>query len=88
MAIFSVKFPSGREFTVVADDAVQALSKAFMKATQPVYCRIHDGIVDHANAPAGEMGMYFPPSTYPISARLMREVYMGGGYCLIPAEAA
>jgi hypothetical protein len=86
MAIFSVKFPNGRETTAHAETEEQALSKAFHAATQPIYCRIHEGIAETSNAPVGEMGLYFPPSAYPVSARRMREVYMDGGYCLVPAD--
>lgn len=86
MNFYSVKFPGGREVTVnSAADEQDALSKAFMQVTAPTYCRIHAEIAENSNAPVGEMGMYFPPSEYPISARKMNYVYMGGGYCLIPA---
>jgi hypothetical protein len=87
MTIFSVEFPSGGTTTVHADDETQALSKAFIDRTRPIYCRIHEEIREHSNVEVGKMGLYFPPSAYPVSARRMREVYMGGGYCLIPAEA-
>jgi hypothetical protein len=85
MPIFQVQFPSGRTATAHADDEAAAMSKAFMDATRPIYCRIHEGIAETSNAPVGEMGMYYPPSAYPVSARRMREVWMDCGYCLIPA---
>jgi hypothetical protein len=84
--IFSVKFPSGKEVTAHADCEAAALSKAFMDVTRPIYCRIHSEIATNSDAPVGAIGMYYPPSEYPISARLMREVYMDGGYCLVPAH--
>jgi hypothetical protein len=84
MAWFSVKFPNGRETLINADGETQAMSKAFKAATNPIYCRIHDGIAENSNAPVGEMGLYFPSSAYPVSAAPMREVYMGGGYCVVP----
>ena len=83
--IFSVKFPSGKEVTAHADCEEAALSKAFMDVTRPIYCRIHSEIAKNSDAPVGAMGMYYPPSEYPVSARQMREVYMDGGYCLVPA---
>jgi hypothetical protein len=85
MAWFKVTFPNGSEDTlnIASDDAQEALSKAFMNRTQPTYCRIHEGIAENSSAPVGQMGMYYPPSAYPVSARRMREVYMGGGYCLV-----
>jgi len=86
MTFFSVQFPGGRETTVNVDgDESAAMSKAFLDATRPVYCRIHEGIAGNSNAPVGEMGDYCPRSAYPVSARRMREVYMDGGYCIIPA---
>jgi hypothetical protein len=86
MKFWMVQFPSGNEVTSHGEDAAAAMSKAFMSATQPIYCRIHEGIHENSNAPVGEMGYYFPPSAYPVSARPMNYVYMGGGYCLVPAE--
>lgn len=86
MSIFSVKFPAGHQVTIVATDKAEAMRKAFMDATRPRYCRIHDEIREHSDAPVGAMGNYYPPAPYPMSARLMREVYMAGGYCVIPAE--
>lgn len=85
MAIFSVKFPSGHEATSHADDEAQAMSKAFMAATRPVYCHIHEGIAENSNAPVGQMGLYYPPSAYPVSARRMKEIRFNNGYGLVPA---
>jgi hypothetical protein len=84
MAIFSVMFPNGHEVTAHADDEAQAMSKAFMAATNPIYCRIHDGIAHLSSTPIGQMGMYYPPSAYPVSARRMKEIYVNAGYCLVP----
>jgi hypothetical protein len=88
MTFFIVTFPNGTTSTVniVDGDESAAMSKAFLDRTHPQYCRIHEEIAENSNAPVGEMGHYFPPSAYPISAQRMREVYMGGGYCIVPAQ--
>ena len=84
--IYSVKFPCGRTMVVNrAENEADAMSKAFMHATRPVYCYIYERIVENSNAPVGDMGLYFPPSAYPVSAERMKEVYVNGGYCIIPA---
>jgi hypothetical protein len=85
--IYKVKFPCGHEQIInSAENEADAMSKAFMQATQPVYCRIHEGVAEYSSTPVGQMGYYYPPSAYPISASPMREVYMGGGYCVIPVK--
>lgn len=89
MAIFTVRFSSGHQHTInSAADEAEAMSKAFMAVTQPIYCRIHEKIAEHSNAPVGAMGYFFPQASYPVSAQRMREIYVNGGYCIIPAEAA
>lgn len=87
MAIYVVTFKSG--MTKRVNDAVSemdAMRKAYLDFAQPIYCRIHDEIAARSSAPSGEMGLFFPFPTPAVSAQLMREVYMGGGYCIVPAE--
>lgn len=86
MAIYSVKFADGYETIInAATDERDAKVKAFNKFAEPIYCRIHGEIDLSSSAPIGEMGWFCPASSLPISVHQMREVYMGGGYCLLPA---
>jgi hypothetical protein len=83
--IYLVKFPGGHTVTQHADSETAALEAAYARVTEPIYCRIHDEIAPHSDAPSGSMGFYRPQWERPVSARAMREVWMDCGYCILPA---
>lgn len=90
MAWFKVRFEGGFEWSVniATADAEAAMAAAYRQLTAPIWCRIHDEIADRSDAPVGSMGNFHPSAPLPVSAAPMREVYMGGGYCLVPMERA
>lgn len=86
MAIYQVTFATGHTHNVNdATNELDAMRKAHAATVEPMYCRIHEEIAERSSAPVGEMGLFFPKGSVPKSAKLMREIYVDGGYCIIAA---
>lgn len=88
MSIYKIQDAQGRNIGTVnkADSEIQAIGLFINDRCKPVWCRLHDEMpADRRSGEAGEMGWYQPMIPHPAKAVLMREIYMGGGYCIVPA---
>lgn len=85
MAIYRVKPAGGFSSTVHAETAELAIAQFIAKCATPIYCKCHAEIADRHTAHVGQMGHFTPHAPHgPFTAIQMREVYMGGGWCLMP----